>query len=304
MRRHFLIICAVRHALLIVVLLPVMWITANGDRSTFQAPSARPNAFWCPMHPDIRSPDAGKCPICSMALVRIPASTHGAYELEATQIPRPGGKGTKALQIQIRHPETAEAVTAFSEIHERTLHLFIIGRDLSYFPHVHPDRKDSGFELPVDLDPGVYVLVADFAPSAGAPQLVQRVIVTPESVVSPFASADVTPDLTDKIVDGVRISLTADARAQRATALRFTLRDHASGAPPTDLEPYLGAAGHLLIVNSDITVAIHAHPEGSATAGPEVMFSPIFPSPGVYKLWVQFQRKGRVLTAPFAIAVR
>ena len=153
-----------RDALSIVVLLAIAWTAAAAGTNRFQVPSTRPNAFWCPMHPDIRSPDPGKCPLCSMELMRIPAPTRGAYELDATQIPRVSGKGTKALRIQIRHPETGLPVTAFSEIHERALHLFIIGRDLSFFAHVHPEKTDSGFELPVDLPSGAYVLVADFVP--------------------------------------------------------------------------------------------------------------------------------------------
>lgn len=287
-----------------VVLLAIAWTTAAAGTNRLQVPSTRPNAFWCPMHPDIRSPDPGKCPLCSMELMRIPPPTRGAYELDAIQIPGASGKGTKALRIQIRHPETGLPVTAFSDIHERALHLFIIGRDLSFFAHVHPEKTDSGFDLPVDLPPGAYVLIADFVPETGAPQLVQRAIVTPGSDSSPFTTADVKADLTDKRVDGVRISLDADVKPQRESALRFTVRDDVSGAALTDLEPYLGAAGHLMIVNPDLTVAIHAHPEGRTTGGPEVVFGPIFPSPGVYKVWVQLQRKGAVLTAPFAVVAR
>ena len=59
-------------------------------------PTVRPDAFWCPMHPDIRSADAGKCPLCSMELVRIPAPAHGVYELNATQIPGADGKGDES----------------------------------------------------------------------------------------------------------------------------------------------------------------------------------------------------------------
>lgn len=234
----------------------------------------------------------------------MPAPTHGAYELEATQIPRASGRGTKALQIQIRDPETRLPVTAFSEIHERTVHLFIIGRDLSYFAHEHPEKTATGFELAANLEPGAYVLVADFVPAAGAPQLVQRAIVTPGSGASPFTTVEVEPDLSDKVVNGVRISLSVDVKPQRESVLRFTLRDHASGAGLTDLEPFLGAAGHLMIVNADITVALHAHPEGRSSAGPVVVFGPVFPGPGIYKVWAQFQREGKIVTAPFVIDVR
>ena len=90
---------------------------------------------------------------------------------------------------------------------------------------------------------------------------------------------------------------------RRETGVRFHVSDAATSLPVTDLEPYLGASGHLLIVNHDLTAAIHAHPEGAATSGPVVTFAPVFPAPGRYKVWVQFQRKGAVVTAAFVIDV-
>jgi hypothetical protein len=293
--------CAI--SISVAILIAVTW-SASPSADRTQRDAGRLNAFWCPMHPEIRSPDPGRCPLCSMELVRIPPVAHGAYELAVTQIARDSGKGTQGLRIQIRHPTTAQPVTAFADVHERTLHLFIIGRDLAYFAHLHPVKTDRGFELPVALDPGAYVLVADFVPADGAPQLVQRAIVTPGSDASPFATHEVKPDHSDKVVDGIRISLAAAVKPQRESVLRFTLRDHASGEALTDLEPYLGAAGHLMIVNPDLTVAIHGHPEGQTTAGPDVVFAPVFPGPGLYKLWAQFQRQGKVVTAPFVVEVR
>jgi hypothetical protein len=85
--------------------------------------------------------------------------------------------------------------------------------------------------------------------------------------------------------------------------LRFQIADATTGAPVNNLEPYLGAAGHMLVVSDDGATAIHAHPEGGPTSGPTVTFEPMFPAAGLYKLWVQFQRKGQVVTAPFVIAV-
>ena len=45
---------------------------------------------------------------------------------------------------------------------------------------MHPDAKADGtVELRHDLRPGEYMLIADFLPAGGTPQLVQRAIVTP-----------------------------------------------------------------------------------------------------------------------------
>jgi hypothetical protein len=268
----------------------------------------RVDAFWCPMHPDVRSPSVARCPICSMDLVPIPPPTLGHYRLDVTQVPKADGSGVGVLKLAIRHPQSGQRITGLTEIHERLLHLFVVRRDLTLFAHVHPERSGDEFEVPIDLPPGAYVLIADFVPAGGAPQLIQHAIVTPGYTASPFARVTIAPDLADKVVDGLRISLhAAGSRAGKETALRFTLRDAASGAVVTDIEPYLGAAGHLLVVNDDLTQAIHAHPEGIAAApgqDGDVLFAPVLPAPGVYKLWVQFQRNGKVITAPFAVAVR
>jgi hypothetical protein len=85
--------------------------------------------------------------------------------------------------------------------------------------------------------------------------------------------------------------------------LTFRLADAQSGNPISDLEPFLGAPGHMLVVNADLTEADHVHPEEPATRGPVVTFQPLMPAAGTYKLWFQFQRHGTVTTVPFVIAV-
>ncbi len=59
----------------------------------------------------------------------------------------------------------------------------------------------------------------------------------------------------------------------------------------------------MLVVSSDLTAAVHGHPEGISSAGPIVTFGPVFPAPGMYKMWVQFQRRGQVVTASFVVTV-
>jgi len=119
-------------------------------------------------------------------------------------------------------------------------------------------------------------------------------------------------------------------RAQTAMLLRFRVLDHA-GKPATDLEPYMGMAGHLVIVKKDLSVFAHVHPSGSAPMAaimllqknaanavdamndmpgmqeaalpPEVTFPYGFPRPGQYRLFVQVKRSGRIETAIFDTTV-
>ena len=281
--------------------------------ATFRMPSGaiveivqdtdRPDAYWCPMHPGVRSPAAGKCPLCGMVLVPIPPLRAGEYRVDAELLPRSDG-GASRLRLHVRDPETDATVATFLDVHERPFHLFIISRDLDQFAHVHPvPSTDGAFELDHALAPGVYLLIADFLPAGGTSQLVHRMVATPGFDGPLFATPPtLTVGPTEQVVSGLRIRMIADAPApRRAMPIRFEIAEASTGTPVSDLEPFLGAPGHLLVVDNDLTVAIHGHPEGEATAGPSVAFAPVLPASGRYKLWVQFQRKGEVITAPFVI---
>ena len=268
------------------------------------AETDRPDAFWCPMHPNVRAPGATKCPICAMDLVPIAPPRAGEYRLDVTPRPAAGRRGAAGLTLRIRDPDTGRDVAMFAEAHERLLHLFIIGRDLQFFAHEHPERTARGFEVMTPLPPGAYMVIADFIPGGGYPQMVHRAIVTPGSRVSPFASAaPLEPDLADKVREGMRIRLRVEAAGNRPEAvLRFHFSVSDTGAPVTDLQPYLGAAGHVLIVSPDLTNSVHAHPDVSGS-GPDLDVHALFPHAGTFKLWVQVQRGGKVVSAPFTVQI-
>ncbi|HXW05484.1 MAG TPA: heavy metal-binding domain-containing protein [Vicinamibacterales bacterium] len=264
-----------------------------------------PDAFWCPMHPGVRSPRQTRCPLCGMALVAIPPPRIGEYRLDVSIEREDDGRST--IRLRVRDPDSGGTVRDFVEVHERPFHLFLIGTDLERFAHVHPiQQADGSFELRDRIVPGGYMLLADFVPAGGTPQLLHRALATPGYAGPLFAATPVPqPGPREQIVEGVRIRLDAgDPIELKPARLVFTLSDAATDAPVTDLEPFLGASGHLLVVTPDLTAAIHGHPEGPATGGPAIVFDPVLPRTGRYKVWVQFQRAGHVVTAAFVIEAR
>jgi heavy metal-binding protein len=255
--------------------------------------------FWCPMHPDERAATRGTCGICGMALVPMPPARFATYPVDLRVTPTLTGA---RLRLAVTNPATGAIVRKLSIVHERPLHLFVIGEGLEFFTHDHPAQQPDGvFMLDVRLPrPGPYMAIAEFLPEGGTPQTFQQVFTTGEAFARPVMPA---VDLDPKIAGGVRVTLDASKlRAGDDKALTIRVDDAVSGAPIEDLEPYLGASAHLLIVPVDLTEAIHGHPVQEAR-GPAMAFAPLLPRAGRYKAWIQFQRAGRVSTVAFVIDV-
>lgn len=254
--------------------------------------------FWCPMHPDERSEARGHCSLCGMALVAMPPASFATNPVDLRATPTLSGA---RLRIAVKEPGRDRLVRKFSIVHERPMHLFVVGEGLEFFAHEHPVQQADGvFMLDLALPrAGAYMAVAEFLPEGGTAQTFQQAFTTGSAFGRP-ASPAIDPG--PRVVDGVRVSLDASkVKAGDTRPLTFRIEDAATGAPAMDLEPYLGAAAHLLVVSADLTEAVHGHPNGD---GSPLSFDPLIPRPGIYKVWIQFQRGGRVSTAAFVIDAR
>lgn len=206
------------------------------------------------------------------------------------------------LTFRVADPKTGAPVQDFQIVHEKYVHLFIVGSDLEYFSHEHPDRgKDGAFRHTTKLPkPGTYKMLLDFYPSGGTPQLVQKLITTAGFTKS-LQESCVTPpaDLAPKTSQNLEVELITDPPqpiAGKKTLLFFKLK------PAEGLEPYLGAWAHMLIASNDLIDLMHEHPT-FASGGPRMQFDIFFPREAVYRVWVQVQRKGVVNTVAFTIPV-
>lgn len=285
--------------------------------------------YLCPMHPDIVSIAPGTCRKCGMALVAGTALDAADYRLELTTAPAAVEAGRPArFRFAIFHPVTGAVVKDFAIVHDRPYHLFVVSQDFTHFEHVHPEQNtDGSFTIDLTLPkPGYYRLYSDFLPVGGGPQVIARTVVTARfggDIVSSLAQLESDRSFS-KTIDRTRVELRIDPAelvAGRIVSLPFHLEDVPTGQPVTDLERYLGAWGHALVLSEDGIEYIHAHPtellpepanagmslNGRATAltgGPDVTFEALFPKTGRYRIWLQFQRQGRTATAWFTVAVR
>jgi hypothetical protein len=276
------------------------------------------SGFICPMHPNEVKATAGTCSICGMTLVPGDPMATADYSLSVTTEPRAVKHGQKTkFRIAVRHPLTGEPVKEFAEVHDRLFHFFIISRDMTQFFHEHPViEKDGTFTIEHVLPAaGQYMLFSDFMPVGGGPQMIATPLTT-AGFDGDIASSwpNLKPDTSfTKTANGVTVQLNIDvskviAGEEADVPIRFD--DAKTGEPVTDLQRYLGAFGHAMMLSEDMTEHVHAHPEQmlegtgiTQGGGPDLVFHALFPKPGLYRIWLQFQRNDVLSTVPFTVRV-
>jgi hypothetical protein len=202
-----------------------------------------------------------------------------------------GGSFQFAIEDQNGKP-----IEHFTPIHERDLHLIVVNRELTAFHHLHP-KLDSAGEWSIDLpalNPGSYRAVADFQIDDG-PRLALGTDLTVAGVYLPTALADAT---TTSTTDGYDVSLATERSDIGELTARLTVRR--AGQLVTDLQPYLGANGHLVAMRTGDLAYAHVHPVVDDDAFPgTVAFDAELTSAGRYGLFFDFKHDGTVHTASF-----
>jgi hypothetical protein len=269
------------------------------------------------MHPDVVARTAGSCPRCGMALTLADPYDAREFLVEVAATPAAPRAGVRTrLRLTVREPATHKVVHDFVAVHEKPYHLFVISQDLEHYDHVHPQpRADGSLAIDVVLPkPGFYTLYSDFLPLGATPQVISTTIATAGfSGALASGRARLVPDAAlTKTVGGMRVTLTLPPEglvAGRDEKLQYHVADAASGAPIVDIEPYLAAFGHTLVLSEDTLHYVHAHPlewlpDGGRppAGGPDLTFKALLPRPGRYRVWTQLKRRGIVSTVSFTVA--
>jgi hypothetical protein len=249
------------------------------------------------MDADVRSDKAGVCPRCGMQLVlKIPERLE--YPLEMSCMPALVQPGRPfELTFRVLDTDNSKAVEKFEVVHEKLMHLFVVGENLEYFAHVHPvPQSDGTFRLPMTLPyGGMYRLLADFYPASAVPQLALTTLFVSGQAPPAKIMASLAPSQAANLAATLRTD-PEDLLAGLESRLTFSL------TPSAELEPYLGAWGHMLAASSDLIDLLHVHP--FLVKGGEIQFNLIFPRPGLYRIWTQFQRAEVVNTTVFTVPVK
>lgn len=296
----------------IVALFLVMscW-TASRAAQNAQAPAI----YFCPMHPDVTEKVPSTCNRCGMKLVPGDPWNAREYLLDVSVTPAAPRPGTPVrLRLTVLHPDSKAPVRDFASVHDKRFHLFVVSQDLEDFAHIHPEQDADGVWT-IDhtlARPGYYRVYSDFLPLGGTPQVLARTLATAAH------DGDLSTGVPELTPDRELVKRTGAATvrldvlpslpiiAGRMVKLQFHVSEN--GRPVSDLEPYLAAWGHTLVLSEDALEYVHAHPleylpldAPDVKGGPTVTFDATFPKPGRYRLWMQFKRGGIVSTVPFTV---
>ena len=229
------------------------------------------------------------------------ASAHAGYSLVPRVTTLPEKLGVQ-FEFTIEGPN-GEPVVAYERAHEKELHLILVRRDLQFFQHVHPTRLSNGaWRVLLDFPAaGAYRAFADFQPSALGRRLT---LGTDLFVAGDFEPIRLLPPSANAYAHRYDVALHGTPVAGRETDLTFEVTDHSHAA---ELQPYLGAFGHLVSLRVGDLAYLHTHPAQEAHAddigGPEVEFTTTFPTEGTYLLFLDFKPGDEVRTATFTVVV-
>lgn len=205
------------------------------------------------------------------------------------------------LAFTITGPD-GQVVTSYADTHHGALQVVVVRRDAAGFQHLQPTLGADGvWRAPLTLPGGgVWRAYADFAPAGGPPLVLGTDL---------FVTGDFTPfrfaESRAADVDGYQVRLDGALTPDDRTQLYLTVSR--GGAPVLDLEPYLGAFGHLVALRQGDLAYLPIQPITSAPpgpadrAGPGVAFTVDVPSAGAYRLFAEFVHGGAVHTAEFSV---
>jgi hypothetical protein len=176
-----------------------------------------------------------------------------------------------------------KTLSEFKLLHERVMHFIVVRDAFDEFQHLHPTVADDGFATIEIAFPmaGTYWLFVDCQAKGEAQQTVRHeIIIAGDPPAAPELKA-IVPVVVIVAETKTEVSV---QRGEGEWLVTFAHRD-LDGHSLTDLEPYLGAMGHLVVIGAGTGEYVHAHAETQSATDGRVKFAAHIARPGFYKAW-------------------
>lgn len=254
------------------------------------------------------------------------AQSHRSYDVQLTSNTgniKPGQPTVITYKIV---NNKKEVLKDFTIAHEKLMHFLLVRKDLQNFQHLHPNFNEQIGEFSINVTfpvDGPYRLFPDFTPTPENPQKLPVTLTYDVNVgdQSKYTPQTVSVDTAaKKSVGGYTVNFYIPDALKSQTQTDYSLVVEQPNEPVT-LESYLGAMGHGVIIKEGTLDFIHTHAGGMDMENMENMdmgsmehmghqgepdtmdFSTTFPESGTYKIFTQFQVKGKVYTTDHVVKV-
>ncbi len=258
--------------------------------------------FACPMHPEVKGKEGDTCTKCGMKLEKVLSGRNVTTMFKA--LPKKiTAKEPIAVKFTLQDELNEKTTVELDETHEKKIHLIAVSDDLSWFDHIHPEQTPDGSYSVAETFPhgGDFILYADYKPHDQS-QRTDKFFLKVEGTPVKSIKHD-QPKLTSK-VDGFTVAITNgdDLLTKTHQELKITVEKDGKILKPSDIENYLGAIAHIVLISQQGKEYIHIHPESNDTATMSAHMN--VQNAGSYRMWIQFQTDGVVHTADFTINVK
>ena len=230
--------------------------------------------------------------------------------------------GTQLDITQYRR-DSRTLITDYTLDRTKLMHLIIVRADFREFIHVHPTLRAGHFRILVALSGGQrYYAFADSTPAGIGQQVVRFTLMAGEP--PPVQATNVAASLPQVAAGPYAVHLTRTlVPVGQPIPLAVTITRQ--GRLASDLQPYLGAAAHVVVIATSDLSYIHVHPMArgqkmamngmSGMSMPDMkpsehvdphldLYLPALTRRGAYKMWLQFRGGGALYVAPFTIVAR
>lgn len=251
--------------------------------------------------------------------------SHRSYELELTaKVDSISPQNPTKISYKIKN-DKGKVLKNYETVHEKIMHFIVVRRDLQNFQHIHPEFNKSSGEFAIDVSfptDGPYRIFPDFTPADDNPQKLPVTVFADLNVgnIKNYKAQTVIADKQpNKIFGEYEVDYSLPVILEQQKEAQYNLMVNKDGQPVTNLDTYLGALGHSVILKSETLDFLHTHALGGIaqevsgmdhgmegvddSRGPGIKFSTTFPSPGTYKIFTQFQHQGKVITTDYVVQV-
>ena len=237
--------------------------------------------------PEIHAPELGG----------LSASVDG-YTLTAVE-PELEPGDDQFVELTLTGPD-ARPVSELDEVDGMPLHLVAVRRDLTGFQHITPTQGvATSWWAVLNLSPGPWRVIVELQPAA----LGRRIsLATDFTVRGDYRAEPLPPPADQTAVDGLVVRRSGALTTRDGGRSVFTVTE--GGRPVTDLQPVHDGLGHAVIIRPDDLGYRHLHAVPTAGRGPELEFEGGVPTPGTYRVFVEFFRGDRTHVAAYTVSVR